>query len=117
MADIGGDTYEKLGIIGTLVVSGGAMVRWLLGDRKSIEQKLADAETRERETSQKRSSDLLKASEMLAESSSIIKDSLAENTRSIDKNSEELQGLQREFEILQTQLHELARVSQCSTKS
>jgi len=117
MADIGGDTYEKLGIIGTLIVIGGAMVRWLLGDRKSIEKKLMEAENRERETSQKRSSDLLKASEMLAESSSIIKDSLAENTRSIDKNSEELKGLQREFEILQTQLIELAKVSQCSTKS
>tara|TARA_R110001592_G_scaffold8912_3_gene48089 strand:+ start:2002 stop:2355 length:354 start_codon:yes stop_codon:yes gene_type:complete len=117
MADIGSDTYEKLGIIGTLVVIGGAMVRWLLGDRKSIEKKLADAESRERETSQKRSSDLLKASEMLADSSSIIKESLAENTRSIHKNSEELKGLQREFEILQTQLNELARVTSCSTGS
>ena len=117
MADLGSDTYEKLGIIGTLVVIGGAMVRWLLGDRKSIEKKLAEAEGRERETSQKRSSDLLKASEMLAESSSIIRDSLAENTRSIQENSKELEGLQREFEILQTQLTELARVSKCSTGS
>lgn len=115
MADIGGDTYEKLGIIGTLVVIGGAMVRWLLGDRKSIEKKLSEAEGRERAISEKRSSDLMKASEMLAESSNIIRDSLAENTRSVEKNSEEIQNLQREFEILQKQLFELRKVSECSS--
>ena len=117
MADIPGDTYEKLGIIGTLVVIGGAVVRWLLGDRKSIENKLLKSEERERLTSEKRTADLTMATEMLRDSSALIKESLAEVTLATDKSTEELQRFQKELEILQNQVNELTRVYKCSTSS
>jgi hypothetical protein len=82
---------EKLGTIGLLVVFGGAVIRWLLVDRKEIAQKLQHAEEREREVIEKRADDQIQSSALFAQSQKLVSDELQENTRAIEKLQEKVE--------------------------
>jgi len=124
VSDLSSDTYEKIGIIGTLVVFGSAIIRWLLSERKEVLKKLKESEERERSTSEKRAADLKQASELLSESGKFIEQSnelvriaLADNTRTLQDNIKALERLERETESLKDKLNEFSRLKVCSSGS
>ena len=83
MADMG-DTYEKLGIIGTLVALGGAAIRFLLNERKEMVKHIRDNQQCERDFRDSRTAELLQTAELLAQSSEVVRDALAEHTQAIE---------------------------------
>ena len=76
---------EKLGTIGILVVFGVAVIRWLLVERKELNQKLTHVEKREREVIEQRADDQIQNSALFAQSQKLVSDELQENTRAIEK--------------------------------
>lgn len=76
--------WEKLGIIGTLVLSGGSIVKWLLSERKELIASLIACQDRERQLRDKRADELLAQAKVLADSSEVVRDALADVTRSME---------------------------------
>ena len=72
------DTYEKLGIIGTLVALGGAAIRFLLNERKDMIAHIRENQKCERAFRDSRTKELLHTAELMAESSSVVRDALDE---------------------------------------
>lgn len=79
-----GDTYEKLGIIGTLVALGGAAIRFLLNERKEMVQHIRDNQKCERAFRDSRTAELLQTAELMAQSSEVVKDALSELSQAIE---------------------------------
>ena len=78
------DSYEKLGIIGTLVALGGAVIRFLLNERKEMAKNIEESQKREREFRDSRTEELLKTAEMMSQSDEVIKEALSELTRALE---------------------------------
>jgi len=119
VSDLAYDAYEKLGIIGTLVAMGGTVIRWLVA-------RLKESEKRERDLSEKRSSDMRKFATMVTDQTNLLgaafkelEESMRDNTRSqeysVERITRSLDALGKECDTLKNQVLELEKASiRCS---
>lgn len=84
------DTIESLSTLGVVVLGSGAAIRWLLAERKDLISRLEGKSKIERDLRELRTQELLQATQLLAETRSIVEKELAENTRAVGELQKEV---------------------------
>lgn len=85
-------TAEKLGVVGLLL----SAIVYLLREKKNLISHIATKDERERRLRDKRTEELLETASLLAESSTVVKDALADVDRSLNDLKREVERCRKD---------------------
>jgi argininosuccinate lyase len=83
-------TIEKLSVLGVVVLGSGATIRWLLAERKDLISRLEAKSKIERELREQRTQELLQASQLLADTRTVVEKELTDLRRALNDLQKEV---------------------------